>query len=76
MCLLKNDDVVVNSSDFLFWPYLIEIDRVCELFEDFVKQLNDFLRFLRENNIQVVASCDFEELLGQKPGFYNETEFV
>ena len=75
MELIKNKDSKYNGSDillwpdFLFWPYFIEIERLCDSFDDFVKQLKAFMHFLRENDIQVVASCDFEDLLGQKPIF-------
>ena len=72
--IMQNDffemDLTINkefdsaSSDFLFWPYFIEVEQICDSFDNYVMELSRFIHFLRENDIQVVASCDFEELLG------------
>ena len=69
MDLTINKEFDRDSSDFLFWPYFIEVDQICDSFDSYVMELRRFMHFLRENDIQVVASCDFEDLLGQKPIF-------
>ena len=69
MTLRINKEFDRDSSDFLYWPFFIEVVQICDSFDSYVMGLRKFMHFLRENDIQVVASCDFEELLGQKPIF-------
>lgn len=67
--LRRNKEFDRDSSDFLFWPFFIEVVQICDSFDSYVMELSRFMQFLRDNDIQVVASCDFEALLGQKTIF-------
>lgn len=67
--LRKNSDfnfkqIEKDPDDFIFWQYYLDIEPQKDIEESkYISQIAKLLHELNKNNINAVASCDFEERL-------------
>ena len=61
--LIRNDEYVPGSQDFLFWRYYADLDAVTEERAAYVRCIRELMAFLQELQIETVAACDFEQEL-------------
>ena len=61
--LIRNDEYVPGSQDFLFWRYCADLEAVTEERVAYVRCIRKLMAFLRERQIETVAACDFEQEL-------------
>lgn len=62
MSVRKNKEYIPNSSDFLYWKFIIDIENKNVPENTYVNKIRQFIYFLKKNN-SVVCACDFEERL-------------
>jgi hypothetical protein len=72
--VLKNDEFnelqqVSFPDGFLFFRFLIEIERGLTEFDLYVRYIDRLITWLWSNHIPTVVSCDFEDLLSEKGGY-------
>ena len=58
--LIRNDEYVPGSQDFLFWRYYADLEAVTEERAAYVRCIRELMAFLQERQIETVAACDFE----------------
>ncbi len=58
----QNEEYLRDSADFLFWKYYLDIEPNINK-TDYIRNLKEFVKFLKENFSDAVPACDFEELL-------------
>ena len=61
--LIRIDEYVPGSQDFLFWRYYADLDAVTEEWAAYVRCIRELMAFLQERQIETVAACDFEQEL-------------
>ena len=61
--LIRNDEYVPGSQDFLFWRYYADLEAVTEERAAYVRCIRGLMAFLQEWQIETVAACDFEQEL-------------
>ena len=61
--LIRNDEYVPGSQDFLFWRYYADLEAVTEERPAYVRCIRGLMAFLQERQIETVAACDFEQEL-------------
>lgn len=61
--LIRNDEYVPGSQDFLFWRYYADLEAVTEERATYVRCIRGLMAFLQERQIETVAACDFEQEL-------------
>ena len=59
--LIRNDEYVPGSQDFLFWRYYADLEAVTEERATYVRCIRGLMAFLQERQIETVAACDFEQ---------------
>lgn len=61
--LIRNDEYMPGSQDFLFWRYYADLEAVTEERAAYVRCIRKLMAFLQERQIETVAACDFEQEL-------------
>ena len=61
--LIRNDEYVPGSQDFLFWRYYADLEAVTEDQAEYIRCIQELTAFLREKQIETTAACDFEQAL-------------
>ncbi len=63
MDIRKNKEYISESSDFLYWKFIIDIEPQENVSENaYIDNIRLFVNFLKQEH-QAVCACDFEELL-------------
>lgn len=63
--LIRNDEYVPGSQDFLFWRYYADLEAVTEDRAEYIRCIQELTAFLRKKQIEITAACDFEQELKQ-----------
>lgn len=61
--LIRNDEYMPGSQDFLFWRYYADLEAATEERAAYVRCIRKLMAFLQERQIETVAACDFEQEL-------------
>lgn len=63
MSVRKNKEYITDSSDFLYWKFIIDLEPQKNISETaYINNIRNFIYFLKQEN-KVICACDFEELL-------------
>ncbi len=62
MSIRKNKEYIPESSDFLYWKFIIDIENKNVPENAYINNIRKLVYFLKQKN-QVICACDFEELL-------------
>lgn len=63
MDIRKNKEYIPESSDFLYWKFIINIDPTENISENiYINNIIKLIYFLKQEN-QVICACDFEDII-------------